>query len=184
MPLRSKSPAQLPARITSPSSLLLRFGQTFSRQFPVLDAGCGGGRNAIALAQLGLTVVCTDRDGRRLANLATTLLPDQSRSALLPICADLQYATWPFGVSCFSAIVCVHYLNAALFPCFHASLVPGGHLFIETVGGQGQNYLELPTAGELHQLLSPSFTLQFYRERPVGPAASDRRAVKLLGQKF
>jgi hypothetical protein len=44
-----------------------------------------------------------------------------------------------------------------LFPWFHSSLVPGGHLYIETVGGQGENYLELPAAGELHQLLSPLF---------------------------
>jgi 2-polyprenyl-3-methyl-5-hydroxy-6-metoxy-1,4-benzoquinol methylase len=45
----------MPARITAPSRLLLRVGKTFSGD--VLDAGCGVGRNGIALAQLGLNVV-------------------------------------------------------------------------------------------------------------------------------
>jgi SAM-dependent methyltransferase len=176
-------PTQRPARLASYSRLLLRFGKTFSREFAVLDAGCGAGRNAIALAQLGLTVVCADRDEQRLAQIVRDTPTEGSRGALMPICADLEPATWPFGVSCFSAIVCVHYLDAALFPCFHSSLVPDGHLYIETVGGQGQNYLELPAAGELHALLSPSFILELYQERPVGPAASNRRAVKLLARK-
>jgi hypothetical protein len=61
----------MPAQITSPSRLLLRFEQTFSREFPALDAGCGAGRNAIALAQLGLTIVCADRDEQRLSELVT-----------------------------------------------------------------------------------------------------------------
>jgi predicted RNA methylase len=113
MPRHSPLRTQMPARTSSPSQLLLRCGQTFSREVPVLDAGSGTGRTAIALAQLGLTVICADRDEQRLAELAK--IP-QSDGALVPVRADLQSATWPFGVSCFSAIVCVHYLNAALFP--------------------------------------------------------------------
>jgi SAM-dependent methyltransferase len=183
MPRHSPLPARMPARTTSPSRLLLRCAQTFSREFPVLDAGSGAGRNAITLAQLGLTVICADRDEQRLAELDKIPQSDGPRRALVPVRADLQSATWPFGVSCFSAIVCVHYLDAALFSCFHSSLVPGGHLYIETVGGQGHNYLELPAAGELHELLSPSFIFELYQERPVGPAASNRRAVKLLARK-
>jgi SAM-dependent methyltransferase len=120
---------QMPARITSPSRLLLQFGQSFSREFPVLEAGCGAGRNASALAQLGLTMVCADRNKQRLAELDGIPLTDGARRALVPICADLASATWPFGISCFSAIVCIHYLDVALFPSFHSSLIPGGHLY-------------------------------------------------------
>jgi hypothetical protein len=71
--------------------------------------------------------------------------------------------------------VCVHYLNSALFPCFHSSLVLGGHLYIEKVGGQGQNYLELPMAGALRELLSPLFFIDWPRSnqsaggQPTGP---------------
>ena len=184
MPRDFSFSTQMPARLTAPSRLLLRLGQTFSREFPVLDAGCGSGRNAIALAQLGLTLVCADRNEQRLAELLETPLPNWASSALAPICVNFSPNTWPFGFSCFSAIVCVHYLDLALFPSFHSSLIPGGHLYIETVGGQGQNYLELPVVRELHELLSPSFILEVYQERPVGPAASNRRAVKLLARKL
>ena len=68
----------------------------FSRQRPVLDAGSGTGRNAIALAQLRYTVVCADRDDKRLR-----LVPKSDR--LIPICIDLAPATWPFRPDCFSA---------------------------------------------------------------------------------
>ena len=168
-----RSPATVSA---SPSRLLLRFAHMFSRQRPVLDAGSGTGRNAIALAQLRYTVVCADRDDKRLR-----LVPKSDR--LIPICIDLAPATWPFRPDCFSAIMCVHYLNAALFPHFHSSLIEGGFLFVETAGGQGQNYLELPLAGSLRERLSRSFSLVFYEERPVGPVASNKCAVKLLVKK-
>lgn len=101
----------------------------------------------------------------------------------MPISIDLGLATWPFGANCFSAVVCVHFLDQALFACFHSALIAGGLLFVETVGGQGNNYLELPVAGSLHQQLSRFFTLNFYEERAVGPPAANRRAVKLLGKK-
>jgi hypothetical protein len=64
--------------------------------------------------------------------------------------------------------VCVHYFDAALFPSIHYSLAVNGHFYIETVGGQGQNYLELPLAGELHELLLPRFRFELYEERSVG----------------
>lgn len=147
----------------------------------MLDAGSGTGRNAIALAQLGRTVVCADRDCQRLGGLVPNT---RSGGPLIPICIDLAPATWPFGANCFSAVLCVHYLDAALFPYFHSSLIPGGFLYIETVGGQGQNYLELPIAGSLRERLSRSFSFDLYEERPVGPAASNRRAVKLLAKKL
>src|SRR6185437_13345785 len=38
---------------------------------------------------------------------------------------------------CFGAIVAVHFLDVRLLEHFSRSLVPGGHLFIETFGGQG-----------------------------------------------
>jgi SAM-dependent methyltransferase len=184
MTRRSPLRTQMSAQRTAPSRLLLRMGKTFSGEFPVLDAGCGVGRNAIALAQLGLNVVCADRDEKRLAELIGIQPADDSRGVLLPICVDLEQATWPFGLRCFSTIVCVHYLDSALFSCFHSSLVRGGHLYIETVGGQGQNYLQLPMAGALHELLSPLYLIEFYQERPVGPAATNRRAVNLLARKL
>lgn len=144
-------------------------------QYPVLDAGCGFGRNAVALASLGLSVVCIDRNLDRLKSF--------SRSARLHLVhADLKHSQWPFSQNCFAAIICVHFLDTYLFDAFRYSLIPSGHLYIETFGGHGGNYLDLPKAGQLRDLLSRHFNLAFYRERQVGPADSGAVSVKLFGK--
>jgi len=115
-----------------------------------------------------------------LRKFATT---NKLGGALLPVHTEFGAAAWPFARACFSAIVFVHYLDAFLFPFVHHSLAPGGSLYLETVGGQGGNYLELPQAGDLHSMLSLLFVLDSYEERPVGPAVANKCAVKLLARK-
>ena len=44
---------------------------------------------------------------------------------------------------------------------------------VETFGGQGENYLDLPKAGELRDQISSQFTVLRYRERHVGPRILD-----------
>jgi hypothetical protein len=61
-------------------------------------------------------------------------------------------------------------------------LMDGGHLFIETFGGHGENYLELPKADEIRQALK-SYKLLFYNERSVGPTCQNAVVVKALAQK-
>jgi SAM-dependent methyltransferase len=159
---------------------------------PILDAGCGHGRNAIALAAHGLSVVCADQSWKRLQMLARfetahaenlsgglEIHPGQ----LHTVRAQLEPAFWPFGEGCFAGIVCVHFLNVNLFGAFRSSLIEGGFLYIETFAGQGGNYLALPKAGELHNLLSPDFGLHFYQERKVGPAGYDAVVVRLFARK-
>ena len=168
----------------SPSRTLLRVAQNFCRKFPILDAGCGFGRNSVALAELGFTVICADHDLYRLDALMKLAPTDKLVGALFPVRIELSPATWPFAPACFSAVVFVHYLDMLLFPLVHHSLAPGGFLYLETVGGQGGNYLELPEAGELHSLLSPLFRLDAYEERPVGPAGCNKCAVRLNAKKL
>lgn len=170
-------------RLQAPSRALLRVAQRFSLEFPILDAGCGFGRNAVALAELGFTVICAERDIGRLDALMKVAPTDNLAGALLPVRTELGSAAWPFARACFSAIVFVHYLDTLLLPSAHHSLAPGGFLYLETVGGQGGNHLELPEAGELHSLLSPLFRLETYEEQPVGPAVANKCAVKLMARK-
>jgi SAM-dependent methyltransferase len=167
----------------APSRTLLRVAQNFSRKFPILDAGCGFGRNSVALAELGFTVICADHDLYRLNALVKLAPTDKLEGALFPVRIELGPATWPFASACFSAIVLVHYLDTLLFPFIHRSLAAGGFLYLETVGGQGGNYLELPQVGELYSTFSPFFSLETYEERPVGPAGTNKCAVKLLAKK-
>jgi SAM-dependent methyltransferase len=181
------------SQLEQPSKTLMRFANELSSgsHKPVLDAGCGLGRNAVALALRGLTVVCADRDVGRLRVLSTTApqyissvkSPHSTVGQLFPVCADLDQTKWPFSTSRFSAITCVHFLKIELFDELWSALVEGGYLFIETFGGQGRNYLELPKAGQLRDLLSSRFNISFYEEKKVGPIGYDAVSVKLLAQK-
>ena len=152
----------------------------------MLDAACGFGRNAIALAQREFTVVCAERDKSRIEALKRFAEINKLtfKGRLLPIRVELSRSEWPFVPSCFSAVVFVHHMDVLLFPSVHCSLIPGGHLYLETVGGQGSNYFELPAAGELHSLLCNQFRFDLYHERAVGPVAMGRRAVKLCAKKM
>ena len=184
----SLSRDMIAAHLAWPSKELLRCADKLSRtsRLPVLDAGCGLGRNSMALALQGFSVVCADSDVASLLSLRHWLdherLPSGS-GHLYPVCADLSALGWPFATNQFSAIVCVHFFKVELLSFFHASLHDGGHLYIETFGGHGGNYLDLPKAGQLRTELSPSFDFRFYHERAVGPADHGAVAVRLLAQK-
>lgn len=50
-------------------------------------------------------------------------------------------------------------------------------------GAHGRNYLDLPKAGQLHDLISRDFHVAVYREKKVGPVGYDAVTVKLLAHK-
>jgi SAM-dependent methyltransferase len=182
------------SHLGSPSKVLIDVVDELSGlpQYPVLDVGCGFGRNAVALALRGLSVVCVDQDLGRLhtlVRLAPTYIAEYKQGEaragqLYPLLAKLNCLQWPFAQKCFGAIICVHFLDVGLLDAVWASLVSGGRLYIETFGGHGKNHLDLPKAGQLRDLLSRHFNLAFYRERKVGPPNSDAVSVKLLGKKL
>jgi len=101
---------------------------------------------------------------------------------VFPLCADLTKGRLPFGPRSFSSILCIHYPLQNILADFDDQLIDGGHLFIETFGGQGGNYLELPKADEIRQALK-AYKLLFYHERPVGPISQNSVVVKTLAQK-
>lgn len=179
------SPRLIPAKShsLSASRLLLRWADSFTPEKPVLDAGCGTGRNAIALAGRGFRIVCADKDRERLGRIEDFAPDELHGGSLMPVCSDLTPGHWPFGAACFSAVVCVHFLDLALLPHMRASMCQRGHLYIETIGGQGENHRDLPAAGTLRRLLEPDFSFMFYKERQAGPERYGKRAVKLLAQK-
>lgn len=179
--LRSPSPLV-------PSTTLMKFlGRiTSSYGAPILDAPAGFGRNALTLAALGCDVVGVDKDVDRLNSMEKSSAEIRQRSntcgRVISVCADLMRGRLPFGNSSFSAILCVHYPAQRILPDLDAALQNGGRIYIETFGGQGQNYLDLPRAGEIRDALR-SYELHFYEERPVGPRSHDSVAVTALGQK-
>lgn len=181
------------SQLAEPSKTLLSVVSELSklREWPVLDAGCGVGRNAAALALNGMSVVCVDRNIDRLRDLSAAV-PQYLAGAkpiapvigtLYPVCANLYPSSWPFLPGQFSAITCVHFFKIELLVSFWSSLVTGGCLFVETFGGHGQNYLDLPKRGQVLTLLSERFDIALYRERKVGPIDHDAVSVKLLAKK-
>ena len=60
------------SRLEAPSETLISFAAEMGTDFglPALDIGCGFGRNAVALAVRGISVVCADRRLECLKTLA------------------------------------------------------------------------------------------------------------------
>jgi SAM-dependent methyltransferase len=181
--------AQLPI---SPSSTLLRFADRIASSGSglVLDVACGYGRNAVVMAARGCTVVCVDRDFNRLSLLerlktkyvAALTINEGNVGTILPICTNLSFYNWPFLESTFNFVICVHFVELSLFPCFLSSLCSGGYLYFETFGGQGQNFRALPEVGEIRHALE-GHDLEYYAEKRVGPPERYAVSVKVLARK-
>jgi SAM-dependent methyltransferase len=180
--------------LSAPSSTLMKFADVFNEtpENPILDVGSGYGRNAVALAIRGRFVICVDRDISRLRvlrNSAPKFIAKGSGSgakcygSIHPVCAEISEERWPFPSNRFSTIICVHFLDVSLFGRFAEALVTGGNLYIETFENRGGNYLDLPQAGQLHDLLSKRFSIQFYEEKKAGPPSYDAVTAKVLCKK-
>ena len=111
--LESRSGTQARKRLSDkgsePCALVRRFGAKIveaANGAPILDVGCGAGRNAIHLARLGATVVCLDRNSELLH-----LLPSAKR--IIPLHLDLATGRWPFARCQLGGIVSVHFLMPA-----------------------------------------------------------------------
>ena len=177
------------SQLASPSKSLMSFASELVklRHLPAIDIGCGFGRNAVALASHGISVVCVDRDLSRLCTLSKCAPEHFTKSEpqcavsvgkVYPVCTDVLTA-WPFPSDHFSGVICVHFFAASLINSIVWSVVPGGFLYIETFGDHGGNYLDLPKAGELRALLAVHFDISFYKERKAGPRGYDAVSAKL-----
>jgi SAM-dependent methyltransferase len=85
-----------------PCPLVRRFGGKVAEaadDLPILDVACGSGRNAILLGQLGCTVICMDKDLRRLQTQQSHLggiTGGRASERLIPYQIDLVNDPWPF----------------------------------------------------------------------------------------
>lgn len=178
-------PRSRPSPSLTPSKLLMRVLDrvTSSYSEPILDAPCGFGRNALALASRGYNVVAIDNDLERLRSIrASDVSQSIGSGRILTLCADLSADRLPFRKPSFSAILCIHYPVQKVIADLCAALNEGGWLYIETFGGQGQNYLELPKLGEIPKALQ-GLDLILCKERPVGPSSHRAAVVHALAQK-
>ena len=131
----------------SPDSGLVTFAGRLQGQLPpgspVLDAGCGRGRNTFYLSRLGFTIYACD-----LSRVAVTLAQgragqdDLNASFLVADLADLPYAD-----NAFAAVICVHVLpynyKAGIIQGageLRRVLQPGGWLYFDLLGCDDAEY--------------------------------------------
>lgn len=143
---------------------------------PILDVGCGYGRNSIYLAGLGYHVVASDYYEK--------VFEDQwykKRSNIQSIILDCTKPL-PFRSNIFGAIVVIHFYSEGLFQRLSNLVVPNGYIFYESIGGNGQNWKQLDLIGRVKKSLSDEFTFITYQEKAIGP---DRNyaTVKMVAQK-
>jgi tellurite methyltransferase len=134
----------------------------------VLDVAAGRGRNALALARVGMQVAAVDYSIEAMHLLAATV--HDSRLAIWPIVANLD--SFHLKDESFDAIVNINFLERALFPNFVRALRPGGVLVASTFLvdqasiGHPRDPRFLLAQGEL-RTLADGLDVEEYREGPV-----------------
>ncbi|MGI9590989.1 MAG: class I SAM-dependent methyltransferase [Myxococcota bacterium] len=118
----------------TPSPFLLASRERLERAAhggPVLDLGCGRGRNALAAASWGIPVFGFDRDAAFLNELQRS-----ARRARLPVQGvrcDLEAGYGiPVAAGTCAAILVFRFLYRPLAPAIEEALAPGGLLLYET----------------------------------------------------
>jgi tellurite methyltransferase len=131
----------------------------------VLDVAAGRGRNALALARAGNSVVAVDYSAEAMRLLAS--YAQAERLAIWPVVANLD--SFHLKDESFDAIVNINFLDRALFPNFARALRPGGVLVAETflvdqaAIGRPRDPRFLLAHGEL-RALAGSLEVEEYRE--------------------
>jgi tellurite methyltransferase len=119
-----------------------------------LDLACGGGRNAIWLAERGWTVDAWDLSDVGLAILARELDQRAARATPLEIYpqqVDLDAATLPTAT--YDLVLNLLFLDRRLWPSLVTALRPGGLLAFET-------FVDLPAPAGRRSDVGPEHLLQ------------------------
>lgn len=173
---------------SEPSHLLTTFAKIIATNSngPIVDVACGFGRNAIYLSTLGVPVVCIDNSKESLRFIESLKIDSrnvETRNLITTLELDLINDPWPFNKETLGAIINVHFFTLKLLFYFIDSLKVGGYLFIETIGGHGENYLDLPPHGFVKEMLSDLFKILYVNEKKVGPHQSNAATIKIFAQK-
>lgn len=145
----------------------------------VLDAPTGYGRHAHWLSQRGCAVVGVDLDAERVksARQAAPVVPNE----VVWKVANLEEQSAIFDGS-FDLMVCVHYFAESIIERALEALKPNGLFVLETFGGQGNNWRDLPSQGWASKAIAGRFHIVSLKENPVGPTKSNV-SLRLLARK-
>lgn len=148
----------------------------------VLDAGCGDGKTAEALARLCEVVAC---DFSREALNALRAQRDQDRVVELVEC-NLHDA--PFAPEKYSAVTCVHTLShmvekerTAAAEQLSEVLVHGGHLYVEVFGQGDMRYGKGEEVEPSSFLRGDGIMTHYFRDGEVGTLFPGMEVVTEVG---
>ncbi len=153
-----------------------------------LDLGCGSGREAVYLADLGWQVVAVDRlpDAlERGRDLQARYAPDSP--PIQWVCAELEQSGWK-PVERFRLITMFYFFSRPLLQRVWDWLLPGGALVVEAFTETHAKRIGKPTSparfvrfGELPSLLPAFMNLQHYSE---GMREDGRHTARLWAIRF
>lgn len=151
---------------------------------PILDAPCGYGRHALSLQEIGCRITCADIDDRALEQLAcfNKIISETGQKHLELFKIDLVNGDWPFKEAQFSGALNIHFYDRKLIANIVHSLASGGLLYIETIANRKGNFMELPEAGEIQNLLADNFKFLHLKESHAGPIESSKVTVRILAR--
>lgn len=164
----------------APSAWVVSRALGLSARDVIVDLAAGRGRHAVPLARAGRRVIAIDV-------IAAALAEARAASAMFAIAADA--AALPLRGESIDAIVCVNFLDRALFGTLRSLLRPGGTMIVETFTVAQRSLGRGPTGDahllerdELPALLSPLAILE-YREGLVRDDAGDRYVAQAMAMK-
>lgn len=136
-----------------------------------LDLGCGSGRDAVYLADLGYQVVAVDRLPEALErgrDLQRRYAPESS--PIQWVCADLEKSDWQPNCT-FDLITMFYFYSSALIPRVCDWLKSGGTLLIEAFTpehrarfGRPASSLRVVQLGEMQRHMPPTIRIVDYAE--------------------
>lgn len=173
------------ADIDEPSAILTDALPHLEPPGRALDVACGAGRNALALARRGFTVIAVDISWEGLRRLARRARAQ--RLDVHPVHADLERFALPDAA--FDVIINTRFLMRSLFPVFRRALRQGGLLLIETfnvdeidlLGGDIRREYALER-GELQQAF-PDFAPLLYEEGVFERREGERGLARMIARK-
>ena len=143
----------------APSGWVLDRALSLPARGLVLDLASGRGRHALSLAQSGRRVIALD--------IAFDAVRVATRTGAHGVVADA--GALPLREEGVDAILCVNFLDRALFTHFAACLRPGGALIVETfttlqrkLGRGPTSAAHLLAPGELPRLVAPLAVREFF----------------------
>ena len=131
-----REPADAAATGGAPAALLLECEQLVRQAAalgPVVDLGCGRGRNVLACARWQLATVAIDRDRDALSQLQRSARASDANPLLLPVRGDLETDLGlPIKAESCGVILVFCFLFRPLAEWIVRALAPGGLLLYET----------------------------------------------------